>query len=179
MGLNWVYFGLSLASIGTFLSITLKMTYFIFFAKPDKEFEVRAIPKNMYWAMGISAFLNVIFGIVPFVLYKISAPLAREDVYHPYTVDHVTQYIEVLVAAMIPFMLYLPHMKPRGTIFCRWISIGSIASRWLAWLAGLRMSAVLYVTVWARCGAKFTKDFGPISANPMRFIGRLTGKNVP
>lgn len=176
LGLNWVYFGLSLASIGTFLSITLKMTYYIFFAKPDKEFEVRAIPKNMYWAMGISAFLNVIFGIVPFVLYQY-LPFGSGAVYHPYTVDHVTQYIEVLVAAMIPFMLYLSHMKPHNLL--------SLDFDWFYRrpLVSL-VSGISHVCCATRdaLGAAFRElyeGFGPISANPMRFIGRLSGKKVP
>lgn len=104
---------LSLASIGTFLSITLKMTYYMFFAPQQEGLEVGSVPKNMMVALGIAAFMNIIFGIVPSLLHNY-LPYPIE--YHAYTVDHLTQYVEVLVAAMIPFMLYLSHMMPKSKL---------------------------------------------------------------
>ncbi len=174
--LDWVYFGLSLASIGTFLSITLKMTYFIFIAKPDKEFEVGAIPKNMYWAMAISAFLNVIFGIVPAVLYQY-LPFGSGAVYHPYTIDHVTQYIQVLVAAMIPFMLYLPHMKPHSVLSLDfdWFYRRPFAS----FVSGVSHVCCATRDALGKAWRELYELFGPMSANPMRFIGRFSGKDAP
>lgn len=100
---------LNLASIGTFLSITLKMTYFMFFAPKQEGLEVGPVPKNMLAALIIGAFMNTIFGIVPSLLHN-ALPFMTE--YHAYTADHLTQYAEVLVAAMLPFMLYLSHMMP-------------------------------------------------------------------
>jgi len=174
--MHWVYFGLSLASIGTFLSITLKMTYFIFFAKPDKEFAVNAIPKNMYWAMAISAFLNVIFGILPGVLYQY-LPFDSGAVYHPYTIDHVTQYIEVLVAAMIPFMLYLSHMKPHDALSLDfdWFYRRPFAS----FVSGVSHVCCAARDALGKAFRELYESFGPVSANPMRFMGRLSGKEVP
>jgi len=173
--LNWVYFGLSLASIGTFLSITLKMGYFIFIAKPEKEFEIKPIPKNMYWAMGLSAFLNVIFGIVPFVLYQY-LPFGSGAIYSAYTIDHVTQYIEVLVAAMIPFMLYLSHMKPHSVLNLDfdWFYRKPLVSL---------VSGISHTCCTARDGLgkvwrEIYDGFGPVSSNPLRFIGEVRGKKA-
>lgn len=53
---------LQLGSIGTFLSITLKMIYFIFLA-PDRGVEIKqTVPFNMYVAMGIGSVLCIAYG---------------------------------------------------------------------------------------------------------------------
>ena len=58
-GYDWVYTLLELASIGTFLSITLKMGYFIFLRDADKNVEIKnPLPKNMYIGMGFGAALR-------------------------------------------------------------------------------------------------------------------------
>lgn len=100
---------LQLASVGTFLSITMKMIYFIFL-REGKEVEIKnEIPKNMYVAMGIGAALCTIYGIFPDLLYRF---LPFEMDYHPFTVDHIVQYVQLLGVAMVPFMMYLSHMEP-------------------------------------------------------------------
>ncbi|HNT52425.1 MAG TPA: UDP-N-acetylglucosamine 2-epimerase, partial [Candidatus Syntrophosphaera sp.] len=58
--------GLELASIGTFLSVGLKLPFFAFYAKPDDMTrELKPIPTNMYVTMGLSAFLCFIIGVQP------------------------------------------------------------------------------------------------------------------
>lgn len=100
---------LQLASVGTFLSITMKMIYFIFI-REGKDVEIKnPIPKNMYVAMGIGAALCTIYGIFPDLLYRY---LPFEMEYHPFTIDHIVQYIQLLGVSMVPFMMYLSHMEP-------------------------------------------------------------------
>lgn len=53
---------LQLAGVGTFLSIALKMIYFIFLAPDNGVVIKREVPKNMYVAMGIGATLCVLYG---------------------------------------------------------------------------------------------------------------------
>lgn len=103
---------LLLASVGTFLSIVMKMIYFIFFGE-DRDIEVKPIPLNMKAAMAIGAFLCVLYGVYPDLLYRF-LPFAME--YHPFTWDHITQYIELLAMAVIPFMMYLDHMEPHSML---------------------------------------------------------------
>lgn len=104
---------LQLASVGTFLSITMKMIYFIFI-REGKEVEIKnEIPKNMYVAMGIGAALCTIYGIFPNLLYQY---LPFELEYHPFTVDHIVQYVQLLGVAMVPFMMYLSHMEPHSML---------------------------------------------------------------
>jgi len=100
---------LQLASVGTFLSITMKMIYFIFL-REGKDVEIKQeLPKNMYVAMGVGAALCTIYGIFPDLLYRF---LPYEMEYHPFTVDHIVQYVQLLGVAMVPFMMYLSHMEP-------------------------------------------------------------------
>ena len=53
-GYDWVYTLLELASIGTFLSITLKMGYFIFLRDADKNVEIKILCRRICisaWAL--------------------------------------------------------------------------------------------------------------------------------
>lgn len=111
-GLPAVELLLQLASVGTFLSIVMKMIYFIFFGE-DRKVECKPIPKNMYVAMGIGAALCTVYGVFPGLLYQF-LPFAFE--YHPFTVDHVVQYVQLLVASIIPFMMYLKNMEPHSKL---------------------------------------------------------------
>ncbi len=157
---------LQLASVGTFLSITMKMIYFIFL-REGKEVQIKnEIPKNMYVAMGIGAALCTIYGIFPDLLYRF---LPFEMEYHPFTVDHIVQYVQLLGVAMIPFMMYLSHMEPHEqlTVDTDWVYrrplaslILSISSLVCALRAALGMMwRVVYDT------------FNHLSINPMRFLG--------
>lgn len=114
-GQDLVYFLLELASVGTFLSITLKMGYFIFLRNDDKGVEIKTeLPKNMYVAMTIGAVLCTAYGVCPDLLYRylpFDAPA-----YHPFTAAHILSYIEILTVTMIPFMMYLPKMEPHTAI---------------------------------------------------------------
>ena len=94
---------LQLAGVGTFLSIALKMIYFIFLAPDNGVVIKREVPKNMYVAMGIGATLCVLYGVYPELLYRY-LPFTMEP-YHPFTVDHITQSIEMLGMAMLPFSM--------------------------------------------------------------------------
>lgn len=116
-GLVWTELLLTLASIGTFLSIVLKMGYFIFLAPPEQKSEqesaVRPLPFGMKAAMSVTALLCLITGLFPDRLYGL---LPEHIVYAPYTADHLTQSVLLLLAAAVPFLVYLPHMKPSSGI---------------------------------------------------------------
>ncbi len=103
---------LSVASIGTFLSIVMKMGYFIFFGE-EADVKVNPIPNNMYVAMIAVSTLCVIYGVFPTALYEF---LPYEFEYHPYTLDHIVQYIQLLGVAIVPFVMYLDHMKPHTAL---------------------------------------------------------------
>ncbi len=104
-----------LASVGTLLSITLKVNYFVFFGKTDKEISAdeKMIPANMKVAMIFGAASCLLTGIFPQILYNI-LPYQTET--EAFTVDHVTQYVELFAAAAIAFVMYIEHMAPKDKL---------------------------------------------------------------
>lgn len=87
------------ASIGTFLSTALKIPVFAFWGK-DAGLSVRPLPGNMYLAMSIVAFLCVLYGIAPALLYGM---LPYDRTYHPYTAYHLVESIQLLTFTFIGF----------------------------------------------------------------------------
>lgn len=104
---------LYLASIGTWLHTGLKLPYFMFFG-PDKGIKLdRQLPINMYFAMAMGAFLCTLFGVAPNLLYQY-LPFGAE--YHPYSWDHVVSTVQLLVAALAAFWIYIPKLGGEATI---------------------------------------------------------------
>jgi len=168
-GLLWVEMCLKIASIATFVSITLKMGYFIFFGEDnDKVVVQRKVPMGMYIAMGIDAVLCILFGVFPELLYNM---LPMEMEYHVFTVDHFMAYIQLLGVSMIPFMMYLDHMKPHSQLSLDfdWFYrkpfkklIHSISS----------LVCATRLALGEACLAVYD-GFNKLAANPMQFIGLL------
>ncbi|MFZ7104899.1 MAG: Na(+)/H(+) antiporter subunit D [Peptococcaceae bacterium] len=104
---------LYLVGVGTWLSVGLKLPYFMFFG-PDKGIKVeRKLPLNMYIAMGMGAFLCTLYGIAPDLLYQY-LPFAAE--YHPYSWDHVVSTVQLLVAALVAFWIYIPKLGGKAML---------------------------------------------------------------
>jgi multicomponent Na+:H+ antiporter subunit D len=103
---------LYLASIGTFLSIALKLLYFMFFGE-DKGLEPVKIPMNMNVAMAGGAFLCTLYGIAPNLLYQY---LPYPVDYHPFGLYHIIDTVQLLTAALIVFWIFLPKLKTHDTI---------------------------------------------------------------
>ena len=110
---------LMVASVGTLLSIALKVNYFVFFGKADggternTVLEVKPVPLNMKIAMVMGTAGCVLIGVMPDLLYGLT-PFGSDG--HPFTVDHVTQYIELFSAATLAFVMYIRHMAPHVAI---------------------------------------------------------------
>ncbi len=94
---------LVVASMGTFLSIGLKLIWFTFFANAPSPTPVRrSVPRSMYLAMGLSALLCIVTGVYPALLYD---ALPHPAHYHPYTPDHVITALQLLVGTALGFWL--------------------------------------------------------------------------
>lgn len=166
-GQDVVYTLLEIASIGTFLSIPLKMGYFIFLREDDKGAEIiNPLPINMKIAMSISAFLCFLYGVYPDLLYR-HLPFEMAP-YHPFAAGHILQYAQMLGMALIPFMMYLDHMEPHTAI--------SLDTDWFyrkpfAYLVD-RIAALFCATCAGLGGAWWVvyKKFMDLSANPMEFL---------
>ncbi|MCD6150046.1 MAG: Na(+)/H(+) antiporter subunit D [Deltaproteobacteria bacterium] len=99
---------LHLASVGTFLSVGLKLPWGVWFGKPDgSEDEIANVkepPLNMQIGMGLGALLCVITGIFPQTLYKL---LPYEVHFHPYAPSHVVASLQLLLLTLAGFCIYI------------------------------------------------------------------------
>lgn len=138
-----------IASVGTLLSVGLKVNYFVFFAEPREAEQAEAekfarmtgaarpadearterraagtssraltappgiVPRNMCAAMLLGAMGCVVTGIFPQIMQGMT-PFLSDG--HPYTVDHITQYLELFASAAIAFVMCLPRMAPHEGI---------------------------------------------------------------
>ena len=105
---------LNLASIGTFASVAVKLPYFAWFGqksniKPEK------IPVGMYIGMGLTALTCIAIGVYPPLLYNL---LPNPVDYHPYTVGHVSEALQLLIGTGIVslFLIQVGKVKQKATI---------------------------------------------------------------
>ncbi len=103
---------LSLASIGTFLSTTLKLPYFAFFST-GRGLQPQPVRLNMLLAMAVSAVCCIALGVYPHWLYE---RLPFNATYEPYTVDHVVSALQLLLGTGIGFWWLLQKLGPEPMI---------------------------------------------------------------
>jgi multicomponent Na+:H+ antiporter subunit D len=103
---------LTLASAGTFLHTGLKLPYYMFFGK-DTGLRAKEPPLNMLFAMGVAAFLCIAIGVFPGALYSV---LPYPVHFEPYTADHVTGALGLLMFTALGFFLLLKKLDPEPTV---------------------------------------------------------------
>jgi multicomponent Na+:H+ antiporter subunit D len=116
---------MNIAMVGTFLSTTLKLPYLAWFnpartpsppnwrqpvgrgsggkEKPDAEIKLNPIPINMHIGMGLTAFLCVLFGVAPSLLYQY---LPYQVSYEPYTGTHLIETAQILLLTFFGFWIF-------------------------------------------------------------------------
>ncbi len=97
-----------LASVGTFLSVGIKLPYFIWFGK-DSGVEAKEAPWNMNLAMSIAAFICFFLGVYPDYLYKM---LPFPVTYHPYSAYHLSETLQILGFTGLGFFIMVKKLKP-------------------------------------------------------------------
>ena len=109
---------LNLASIGTFLSIGLKLPYFTWFST-NRDLKPGPVPKGMYIGMALTAGLSIAIGVYPALLYNL-LPFPVD--YHPYTAPHVLQTMQLLIFTGLAFWLVkrLLHTEANITLDTDW-----------------------------------------------------------
>jgi multicomponent Na+:H+ antiporter subunit D len=111
-GRLWLLTFMNLAGIGTFLSVGLKVTYFAFFGK-ESAIKTKEPPKSMLWAMGLTSFLCLVIGVYPKLLYNL-LPFPVE--YHPYTLPHLSETLQILSFTGLVFFLLVGKLTPEDKI---------------------------------------------------------------
>ena len=100
---------MTLAAVGTFLSVGIKLPYFIWFGK-DSGVEAKDAPWNMNLGMAIAAFLCFFLGVFPEYLYKM---LPFPVHYHPYTAYHLAETMQLLGFTGLGFFIMVKKLKPK------------------------------------------------------------------
>jgi multicomponent Na+:H+ antiporter subunit D len=94
---------LLVVSMGTFLSVALKMPWFTFFSTDQGARVIRPVPPSMYIGMGLSALLCVVTGILPGpTLYAL---LPFDATYQPFTAHHFVEMLQLLAGTALGFWL--------------------------------------------------------------------------
>jgi len=107
-----VYILLQAASAGVFLHAGIKFPWFVFFQK-DSGLRPAEAPLNMRIAMFIFAFVCILLGVMPGLLYSI---LPYQVNYVPYTAPHVIKQLQLLLFSGLAFFVMLPMMQRTLTI---------------------------------------------------------------
>lgn len=103
-------FMLMLAGVGTFLSVGLKLPYYIWFGK-DSGVVAKEAPMNMQVGMAIAAFLCFFIGFYPKLLFDL---LPYPNHWEPYTAGHLTEVLQVMLFTGVGFFLLLKRLKPEA-----------------------------------------------------------------
>ncbi len=100
------------ASIGTFLSVGIKLPYFIWYGR-DSGVTAKDPPWNMIFAMAIAAFFCFFIGINPDWLYRmLPFPVA----YEPYTGYHISETVQLFAFTGLGFYIMVKKLKPEPVI---------------------------------------------------------------
>ncbi|HBA27506.1 MAG TPA: Na(+)/H(+) antiporter subunit D [Nitrospinae bacterium] len=108
----FIFLMLMTASIGTFLSVGLKLPYFIWFNK-DSGLKPKEAPLNMNLAMGIAAFICYFLGVYPKFLFDM---LPYPVHWEPYTISHFAEVMQLLLFTGLGFLLLLKKLTPEPTL---------------------------------------------------------------
>ena len=107
-----IFMMLLMASAGTFLHTGLKLPYYMFFAK-DSGLRAAEPPTNMLIAMSMAAALCIGIGVFPGIFYSL-LPFPVD--FSPYTPEHVTGTLSILMFTLLGFVLLLKQLDPENTI---------------------------------------------------------------
>jgi multicomponent Na+:H+ antiporter subunit D len=109
---NWAVVLLSVASVGTFLSVGLKLPYYAWFGA-QRSFKCKALPIGMYVAMALASAINLVLGLWPELLYGVMPFRVN---YQPYSAAHFLETGELLVFTAMGFWLFRSQMAPTAAI---------------------------------------------------------------
>ena len=103
---------LILASLGTWLSVGLKLPYYVWFGGKEKPSvpEAQDPPKCMLLAMAIASFLCFYLGVYPEALYRL---LPHSMEYAPYTLVHLVKQILIMALGVWLFTLMVKADKKK------------------------------------------------------------------
>ena len=155
---------LTVTSIGTWLSVALKVNWFVFFGKPRSEFVVKPIPVSMKIGMILGASGCVLIGVYPSLLYRIMP--YHIDV-HPFSFSHVLEYLVLFAGATLVFWIFRIKMLPHDELS---LDFDWFFRKPLARLVSATSACLNRFTTWAdRKSLNFVHFFGERLGNPYKW----------
>lgn len=113
-GYTLAFWLLSAASVGTWLSIVLKVNYFVFWGPTNNDVKIeRQLPLSMKIAMVMGSLTCIVTGVVPSIVYKLT-PCATDG--NPFTAEHILEYLILFTGATIVFWFFRKIMLPHDEI---------------------------------------------------------------
>lgn len=100
---------LALAAVGTFLSVGIKLPYFVFFGPNESGVKPKEAHWNMQVGMFMGAFMCIFLGVYPEFLYNM-LPYAVH--YHPYNSYHLAETFHLLGFTALGFYLMVRYLTP-------------------------------------------------------------------
>jgi len=112
---DWAMLLMTLAAVGTFLSVGIKLPYFTWLSKkePPKDLTIRKAPVNMHIGMAVVAFMCVFHGIFYKHLYQY---LPNPVEWEPFTGHHLAETIQILVFTFVVFWFLRKTIAPKDKI---------------------------------------------------------------
>ncbi len=129
---------LLLAAVGTFLSVGIKLPYYVFFGPKDSGLKPNEAPWNMQLAMGMAAFMCFFLGVYPDYLYDM---LPYAVTYHPYTSYHLAETFHLLGFTGLGFYLMVKYLKPHDVSNLDLDWFYRRGADWFMWVARKPVSA--------------------------------------
>ncbi len=136
-------FLLILASVGTFLSVGIKLPYYTWFHEKKADHVLKPIPKGMMAAMAATAFFCIFYGLPPMfgMTQSLLAQLPYAIVYNPFTIPQLVEAIQVIIFTFLAFWIVREKLTPKDkisldvdwfyrttapafrTVFIRWVNV--------------------------------------------------------
>ena len=108
------YWLMTVASIGTWMSVALKINYFVFFGPGSGEkHQVAPAPWYMNLAMITGAASCIITGVFPELLYRI---LPYSSSGNPFTLHHIMEYVALFLGSSVVFFGLRKIMAPHDMV---------------------------------------------------------------
>lgn len=146
---------LTLAAVGTFLSVGIKLPYFIWFGPNDCGLK----PKEAYWNMQVgmfmAAFMCIFLGFYPDYLYDMLPYFVD---YHPYSSYHLTETFHIIGFTGLGFYIMVKYLKPHDVSNLDLDWFYRRGAGWFMWVARNPITAVneWVSNVYQTIGLRFT-----------------------
>jgi multicomponent Na+:H+ antiporter subunit D len=168
----WAAFLMTLASVGTFLSVGLKVPYAIWFGRrhcSDETWQQAKDPGwNMHGAMIVTSALCLFIGVYLPYLYGMLPD--QTALYRPYTAYHLAETLQILGLTALGFFLFLKKLHPKAKI--------SLDLDWFyrapaPWLGRVVVGGVGRFFEWGGAvGLALADRAGRLTRNPFQLLGR-------